>query len=147
MIISKPKVGTLFSIGVFVAASMMGAGYGLKYVYSLKPEWYHYALLLIFGPIGLGLLFRMILKYQIVKMGKGSIEIRFPARFKDTTYKVNDLTHWKETVINTAGGKYKEVELVFSDKKTINLSMQEHSNYPQVISYLRKKASKKMKSS
>lgn len=143
MIISKPKVGTLFSVGVFVTASLMAAGYGASNIKDQQTEWYFYALFLIFGPLGLGLLLRMILKYKIVRIGKGSITIHFPIRFSSRNYKLNQLTSWKETAINTAGGKYKEVELLFDNKRKLYLSMQEHTNYPQVLNYLRKKAGKK----
>ncbi len=121
-------------------------GYGGKVILnSPTPEWYHYALLILFSPLGLGLLFRMIFKYKIVSMGKGSIEINFPSQFSKRTYKLSNILTWSETAIKTAGGKYKELELIFDDKKKLNLSMQEHSNYPQAINYLKKKASKKMK--
>lgn len=145
MIIVKPKLGTLFSLGIFVVACLSLAGYGGSIIFQNKsPEWYHYVLLLGFGPVGVGLLMRMIFKYKVVSIGKGTIEIRFPSQFKKRSYKVNNIIKWSETAIKTAGGKYKEVELLFDDKRKLNFSMQEHANYPQAINYLKKKAAKKM---
>lgn len=87
----------------------------------------------------------MIFKYKVVSMGKGSIEIRFPSQFRTRGYKLTNIEKWSETAIQTAGGKYKELEILFDDKKKLNLSMQEHANYPQAINYLKKKANKKFR--
>ncbi|HNP19160.1 MAG TPA: hypothetical protein PKL31_12045 [Fulvivirga sp.] len=106
-------------------------------------EWYLYAGLIVLGPIGLGLLFRTVLSYKIVYLGKGSIEVRFPTRFKKVTYKLNSIVRWSETTVKTPGGKFKELEIVFDNKKKLQLSIQEHTNYPQVIKYLKKKCPKK----
>ncbi|MEQ8926417.1 MAG: hypothetical protein RLO81_11425 [Fulvivirga sp.] len=146
MIIVKPKIGTLFSLGVFVAVSLSVSGYSVGYVFGAeKPEWYHYALFLIFGPIGIGLLFRMIFKYKVVRFGKGSVIINFPTRFNEKTYDLKEVKMWHETTIKTAGGKYKELEILFEDNKRLNLSMQEHSDYPKVVTYLKKKIAKREK--
>lgn len=146
MIVVKPKIGTLFSLGVFVAASLSLGGYAAHVTFIEKsPEWYHYILLFIFAPIGLGLFFRMIFKYKIVRIGKGIITIMIPTRFLEKSYQLDDIKHWKETSIKTAGGNYKELEILFDDQKRLNLSMQEHGEYGKVIIYLKKKVAKKMK--
>ena len=146
MIIVKPKLGTLFSLGIFVAACLSLGGYAANIILNNnQPAWYHYVLLLGFGPIGIGLLARMIFKYKVVRIGKGSIFIQFPSQFRERVYKLTNIENWKETAIKTAGGKYKELEILFDDKKKLYLSMQEHANYPQAINYLKKKAAKKFK--
>lgn len=146
MIVVKPKISTQFSLGVFIAASLSLGGYAGNIVFINKnPDWYHYMLLIIFAPIGLGLLMRMIFKYKIIQIGKGSINIKLPTRFINVSYDLNDIKHWRETAIKTAGGKYKELEILFDDQKRLHLSMQEHSDYNKVVTYLKKKVSKKLK--
>lgn len=146
MIVVKPKVSTLFSLGIFVAACLSISGYTLGIVLSSNnPEWYHFATTAFLLPLGFGLLLRMIFKYKVVSIGKESIIINFPTRFNVKNYPLKEVQLWKETSIKTAGGKYMEVEIVFNDSKKVNLSMQEHSNYSDVIKYLNKKVAKKRK--
>ncbi|MEQ8245618.1 hypothetical protein [Fulvivirga sp.] len=146
MIVVKPKVSTLFSLGIFVAACISISGYTLSIVLnSSNPQWYHLATTALLGPLGLGLLFRIVFKYKVVSVGKESIIIRFPTRFSSKNYPLKEVKMWHETAIKTAGGKYMEVEILFTDMKKLNLSMQEHTNYANVIKYMKKKASKKMK--
>ena len=131
-------------MGVFVAFCLTAAGMSLYYILiSTAYAWYQYAAVIVLGPIGLGLLFRTVLSYKIVYLGKGSIEIRYPTRFKSKSYKLNSISRWSETEIKTLGGKFKELEVVFENKKKLQLSIQEHTNYPQVVKYLKKKCAKK----
>ncbi len=146
MIVVKPKVSTLFSLGIFVAACISVGGYTFSILLtSNNPQWYHYATTSFLVPLGLGLLFRMIFKYKVVSIGKESIIIKFPTRFRMKNYPLKEVKMWHETAIKTAGGKYKEVEIIFTDLKKLSLSMQEHSNYSDVIKYMNKKISKKRK--
>ena len=146
MIVVKPKVSTLFSLGIFVAACISISGYTLSILLtSPNPQWYHMATTALLGPLGLGLLFRIIFKYKIVSIGKESIIINFPTRFKSKNYSIKEVKMWHETAIKTAGGKYMEVEILFDDMKKLNLSMQEHTNYSNVIKYMNKKIAKKKK--
>lgn len=144
MIVVKPKNSTLFSLGVFITFSLVAAGYGMQAYFKDQAVWYHYVGLFVFGPLGLGLLMRTLLKYSIYNIGKGSIAVRTPVRFSNRQYKLSQISYWRETSVKTAGGNFKEVEIKFDNKKSISLSMQEHSNYPQLINYLKKKAPKKM---
>ena len=146
MIVVKPKISTQFSLGVFVAACISVGGYAGNVVFiSNNPEWYHYVILFVFGPIGLGLLMRMIFKYKIVEIGKGKFTIKLPTRFFEKSYELEDVKHWRETTIKTAGGQFKELEILFEDHKRLYLSMQEHNEYHNVVKYLKKKVSKKQK--
>jgi cytochrome c biogenesis protein CcdA len=143
---SKPKIGTLFSLAIFIVFCLSAAGVSLYFMLSQTYyEWYQYALVVVLGPLGLGLFFRTILSYKVVHLGKGSIEVRLPTRFKTTTYKLSNVSKWSETEIKTLGGKYKELKILFDNKKKLQLSMQEHTNYPQVIKYLKKKCPKQFK--
>jgi hypothetical protein len=147
MTVSKPKINTLFSLGIFMSICLTAAGVSLYYMLTEQSyEWYRYAMTVVFGPLGLGLLFRSIFSYKVARFGKGAIEINYPTRWKKVVHQINDIKHWRETKIKTMGGNYKELEIMFENSKKLNLSMQEHTNYPQVIKYLKAKSSKKMKS-
>lgn len=143
MIVAKPKISTLFSLGVFIALSLGASGFALgRYFGGGTMHWYHYALIFIFFPVGMGLLFRQLLGYRIVKVAKEKIEIRYPSRFSKRTYKLNEIKAWRETQVKTFSGNFKELEIMFTDNRKIALSMQEHTDYSQLIKYLNKKCRK-----
>lgn len=143
MIVAKPKVSTLFSLGIFIALSLASSGFAIgRYLGGSTMHWYHYALIFIFFPIGMGLLFRQLLGYRIVKVGKERFEIKYPSRFSKRTYKLNEIKAWRETQVKTFSGNFKEVEIIFDDNRKITFSMQEYTDYPQLIKYLNKKCRK-----
>ncbi|MTI21284.1 hypothetical protein E1176_09650 [Fulvivirga sp. RKSG066] len=143
MIVAKPKVGTLFSLGVFIVICLLISGYAIgHYLSGATMEWYHYTLAIIFFPIGMGLLFRLLLGYRVVRVGKQKIEIHFPSRFTTRNYKLRDIVKWKEVEVKTVSGTFKELEIFFNDNKKIALSIQEHTDYQQLRKYMQKKCSK-----
>ena len=146
MIIAKPKMGTLFSLGVFITICLGTCGYLLfRYLNEGQFAMLQYVIMLVTGSLGLGLLARIILGYRIVSIGKSKIEVRYPTRFKTLNYKLQNILHCRERKVKTASGTFKELEVQFDDKKKLMLSYQEHTDYPKVISYLRQKCPKKFK--
>lgn len=147
MIVAKPKIGTLFSLGVVIFLSLGFASYtAYQMVHADAIAWYQYLIVLLLFPLGLGLAAKVILGYKVIELGKGRIDIRFPVRLKRKSHKIKEIDHWKETTVKTATGTYKEVEITFADKTKLTLSYQEHTEYPKVIQYLKKKCARKMRS-
>lgn len=147
MIIAKPKLGTLFSLGIFVVISLGVAIYTASLMWgSLNIPWYQYLIVIILFPLSLGLTARIILGYRIIEIGKERFDIYFPTRFSRKSYRLKEIEYWKETKVKTATGLYREVEIRFEDNKQVTLSYQEHSDYDKVIKYLKKKCAKKDKS-
>lgn len=145
MIIVKPKAGTLFSIGIFIAFCLAIAGYTATLMLSNTAQWYHYLIVITLAPVALGLMARTILGYKKIAVGKERIVIKHPTRFSEKNYTLKEIDHWTEQQVKTATGTFKEVTIFFQDGKRLNLSFQEHSNYPETVKYLRKKCSKKYK--
>lgn len=143
MIVVKPKVNTLFSLGIFILICLAVAIYNF-YLISISetPKWYHYLLVIVPAPIGLGLLFRMLFSYKIVKVGKLKIEILFPVRASKKSYTLRQIKYWKEESVKTANGVFKELEVRFTDNKNLKISLQEYQAYNEMIQYLNKKSGK-----
>ena len=80
-----------------------------------------------------------------VYIGKEKIDIHFPTRFTKKTYGIKDIASWKEEQVKTATGTYKELEVLFQSNYKLNLSYQEHTDYPAVVRYLKKKCGRKFK--
>lgn len=146
VIVTKPKVATLFSMGIFITASLSIAIFCIYLMMnSGRLVWYQFLAAIILGPVALGLLAKVILGYKIVSIGKERIEIKHPTRFSSKTYSLKEIDTWKETEVKTATGVYQELEVLFNNKKKLNLSYQEHTDYPAVIKYLKKKCARKFK--
>lgn len=146
LIIAKPKIGTLFSLGAFIVLSVVIASFTASHMIGEENiAWYQYLIVIVLFPLALGLATKLIFGYKIIEVGKEKIDIFFPTRFKRQSYKIKEIDFWQETQVKTATGTYKEVQIQFADKKKLSLSYQEHTEYPQVIKYLKKKCAKKMK--
>ena len=144
MIISKPKPSTIFSILMFALPLMAVAVYGFYILKTGTTSWYHYLFMIGFGPIALGLILRQIFGYKTISIGKDRLTISFLLKRKKVIYSLKLLQQWSETSIKTPSGNYKQLELVFDGKQKIGMSMQEHTEYHQVVKYLKKKHSRKM---
>lgn len=144
MIISKPKPSTIFSIMMFALPLMAVAVYGFYVLKTGQTSWYHYLFMIGFGPISLGLIFRQILGYKTISIGKDRLTISFLLKRKEVIYSLKQLQQWSETSIKTPSGNYRQLELVFDGKQKVGMSMQEHTEYHQVVKYLKKKHSRKM---
>lgn len=53
-------------------------------------------------------------------------------------HNLKELNAWRENIIKTPSGTFKELNLMFGNNERIDFSMQEYSNYDKVVSYLRK---------
>lgn len=144
MIVVKPKISTLFSLGIFILISLGVSIYMLSYMLrSNGTAWYQYLIVLILAPLALGLLARLIWGYKRVEVGQERISIAYPVRLSKKSYPLKEVNQWTEHQVKTGGSTFKELNVRFTDGKKLELSMQEHSRYSDVIKYLRKKCPKK----
>ncbi|MDH5366612.1 MAG: hypothetical protein OEW67_06465 [Cyclobacteriaceae bacterium] len=142
MITSKPKTSTILSITIFSIPLLIMGIYGFSYLLE-NPEWYHYAMAVVGTPIGTGLLLRQLVSYKTITIGKKKIILNYLMKGKPTSYLLKDLDYWKENIVKTASGTYKETEIKLTEKIKLTISKQEYSNYDKVVNYLRKNYSKK----
>lgn len=144
MIVARPKINTLLSIGIFIALCFGISGYMLSLILeSGRTVWYQYALVIVPGPLALGLLTKTLLGYKRVEIGKNRIGIQFPLRFKKVSFTLKEVKQWTEQKVKTAGGTFKELVILFDNGKKLTLSLQEHTNYLDAVKYLRKKCARK----
>ncbi|MEM9389296.1 MAG: hypothetical protein AAGA02_02410 [Bacteroidota bacterium] len=141
---AKPKINTLASIGIFIAICLGLSGYMLSRI--LKSDmiiWYQYAIVIVLGPLSLGLLAKTILGYKRVEIGKNRIIVQFPLRFKKSIFSIKEIKQWTEQKVKTAGSTFKELVVLFDNGKKLTLSLQEHTNYIETVKYLKKKCGRK----
>ena len=109
-----------------------------------NPEWYHYAMAVVGTPVGAGLLFRQLVSYKTITIGKKKITVKFLLRTKSTSYGLNQIDQWKEEVVKTGTGTYKEIDIHWEKRSILKVSKQEYSNYDKMANYLKKNYPKKM---
>jgi hypothetical protein len=144
MIVSKPKISTLISLGIFLALVFGVLIYNfLQYYASGYQSVLNLLLMAVLTPIGIGILIKILVGYRIIAIGKNKINIRFPLRFINYDVRLNEISKWKETRIKTFSSWYHELEIQSSSGKKIKLSKQEHTEYDRVLNYLGKKCRNK----
>ena len=143
MIISKPKTGTLFSIGVFLILAYGASGYMLYQVIQMQSfATYQLLLLPLTVGIALGVTIKMIIDYKTIVMQNERVDVKFLLPIRKRYY-LKNLDFWQETKIKTFSGTFKELTLRFESRKAVKLSSQEHSNYERIQRYLKKKYPRK----
>lgn len=143
MIVVKPKINTLFSIGVFLVI-VLGLFIVMvnQYISYTRPPLYITLLMVGSGALGFSILLKYLWNLKTIAIGKEKFEISYPIRFKKVLFSGKDIVKWREVKIKTWGGNYAELTISFNDGKKINLSQQEHTDYDKTINYLLKKYKK-----
>lgn len=143
MIISKPKAGTLFSIGVFLILAYGVSAYMIYQVVQAQSYAGYQTLLLPLSiGVALGVTIKMIIDYKTIVIEKERVDVKFLLPIHKRYY-LKNLDFWKETKIKTFSTPFKELTLRFENKKAVKLSSQENSNYERIQRYLKKKYPKK----
>ncbi len=141
MIVSKPKSTALIALGIFIIICFGVGGYAFNNVLNNSAGWLGYIVAGFFLPLGIILLLRQLVSYKIVHMGD-VIKISYPFRFQQKQQKLKNLVCWKQTIIKTKNDPFKQLELKF-DNLVLKLSLQENTNYEQIIKFLKRRVSKK----
>ena len=118
----------------------------MNFFILLKPQaqWYNYAVVIVLIPIGSLVLYRVFIRYKIIRMGNNQIQIDFPVIRQTKKYSLDQIETWCENKVKTGKtSEYKELEILFNDKSKYNVGHREHTEYARMIQYLVQKAPKK----
>lgn len=140
MIISKPKTQTLTALSLFLI--LIFASFFLLLNSLIKDEAY-FIIKLILAPIvlviGLLVMGKLLGAIKVVKLGDNKMEAFYPITRMRIKIDVKDILGWREEVVKTKNGEFREVKILFTKKKILKLSNRENSEYDAVIKYLKKK--------
>ncbi len=143
MIVVRPKVNTLFSIGVFLILIFSFFGVMInQYLSYTRPPLYISLLMVTSGALGFAILIKYLWNLKTISIGKERFEVRYPVRFRKIIYSGKEIIKWQEVKIKTWGGNYAELSIHFNADKKLDLSQQEHTEYDKTINYLNKKYKK-----
>jgi len=140
MIISKPKANTLTALSVFLILTF---GSFFMLLHSLLNDESFFILKLILTPIvlviGLVVLGKLLAAIKVVKVGDNKIEAFYPITRMRTSIAVQNVLGWREEVINTKNGEFRELKILYTKKKILKLSNKENTEYDAIVKYLKKK--------
>jgi hypothetical protein len=147
MIVSKPQTNTIVSFTFFLILTFSVLGMNIwTIVHLLQPAWYNYAVVGALTPIGLFVVYKIFIRYRVLRFGNNQIEIIFPVLRSVKKYPVDQIEYWAEKQVKTGKKSvYKELELAFKDRKKENIGHKEFTEYNRIVQYLKQKASKKQR--
>ena len=147
MIVSKPLTNTIISFTLFLILTFTVLGMNVwAILHFAQPAWYNYAVVGLLAPIGLFVLYKIFIRYRVLRLGNNQIEIRFPVLRKVKKYPLDQIDFWIEKEVKTGKNSvYKELELAFKDGKKENLGHKEFTEYTRIVQYLKQKAAKKQR--
>lgn len=145
MITSKPQTSTLISFSLFLAITVVVVTMNLTVVIGGQLiAWYNYAVVLLLIPIGLFVLYRIFIRYKVIRMGNNQIQIDYPVLRQTKKYGIDQILTWRENKVKTGKtSEYKELQVLFSDQSKLSVSHKEHTEYSRMLQYLIQKVQKK----
>lgn len=144
MIVSKPKVSTLFSLSIFLILSYGLSVYLLlKIVESPAPSFWATMGLGISAGVALAVTFKVVTGYKELYVNKNRVDVHFIFNLFKKRYYFKELMSWEETVIKTGSGYFKELTLKFKSGRKVKLTLQENSNYEKVKAFMLRNFSRK----
>ncbi len=140
MIQSKPKVSTLFSIGVFLSIAYAVFIYAfLRIVESETYETWLLVLILTSGPIAVAVTLKTFWGIKTIEISKEKFTFKYPFRFTQKIFTGKDIASWKHDKTKTYGGEYEELIWTTNEGKEYSISKQEHTEYDKTLNYMNKK--------
>ena len=143
MIKSKPKYQTVFALSVFLIL-LFGSFFLL--LDSLLNNPTYFILKLILTPIvlviGLLILNKLITGAKVIEIGNNKIKVLYPISRKRVSIEIKDIISWREEVVETKNGDFRETKILYAPKKILKLSNKENSNYEKILKYFHNKMKK-----
>jgi hypothetical protein len=113
-------------------------------IQSPHPAWYNYVVIGLLLPIAGFVLYKIFIRYKIIRLGNNQIEVSFPVLKQFKKYSLAEVQFWFENQVKTGKNSvYKELVIKFEDGQKISLSPKESTEYERTIQYLKQKLPKK----
>ena len=144
MVVSKPQLNTLISFSLFLVITAVVFAMNVVSIMNDTAAWYNYVIATALLPIGLFVLFKIFIRYKIIRAGNNSIDISYPVLMQTEKYPLQSIVAWRENIIKTGKNSvYKQLEILMDNKKRISIGHKEHTEYDRLVQYLQQKIPKK----
>lgn len=140
MILSKPRSQTLISFTLFLLLTFVVFGLNVTAIVRGTYAWYNLVIAGILLPLGLFVLYRIFIRYKIIRAGDNRIEVVYPVLKNTHTFTIKQIANWRESVVKTGKNSvFKELEIVFDNRFRIAVGQKEHTEYEKLVQYLQRK--------
>jgi len=113
-------------------------------IINKSAAWYNYAVAVLLLPIGLFVVYKIFIRYKVIRAGNNSVEISYPVMRKTEKYPLQTIVAWRENIIKTGKKSvYKQLEILFDNKTRLSIGQKEHTEYTRLVQYLQQKIPKK----
>jgi hypothetical protein len=148
MIVSKPQTSTVISFVIFLTLTFVVLAMNiLVIIKDPQPAWYTYLIIAILIPIALFVLYKIFIRYKIIRLGNNMVELAYPVLRQTKKYSLDQIEYWVEHQVKTGkNSTYKETEIKFMDGIKLTIGHKEHTEYGRIVQYLSLKAAKKKRS-
>lgn len=145
MIVSKPQTNTIVSFSLFLVITIVVTSMNLLVVLKVpQAAWYNYAIVVVLIPIGTFVLYKIFIRYKILRFGNNQIQIDYPVMRQTKKYSLDEIEAWRENKVKTGKtSEYKELQILFKDKNNLSVGHREHTEYARMVQYLAQKAPRK----
>jgi hypothetical protein len=144
LVISKPQPNTLISFSLFLMITVVVFAMNVISIINKTSAWYNYAIAALLLPIGLFVLYKIFIRYKVIRAGNNSIDISYPVLRQMDKYSLQSIVAWRENIIKTGKNSvYKQLEILMDNKKRISIGHKEHTEYARLVQYLQQKVPKK----
>ncbi len=144
MIHSRPKFGSIISIGVFLIGTLAVAIWLLAELMQ-NPASY-FLVKLILAPtllvIGIVVAAKTYFSALILSLGNNTLTYRYLIG-SQRKYKITEIVSWHEEVVKRKSSEYRRLSILLIKDKKLLLSNHENTNYQDVVNYLKKKVKKR----
>jgi len=140
VIVSRPSSQTLISFTLFLLITCIVLTLNVVTIIQDRYAWYNLAIIGILVPIGVFVLYRIFIRYKVIRAGNNRLEITYPVFRKTHGFHLRQITSWRESIVKT-GKKavYKELEIVCDNRLRITIGQKEHTEYDKLVHYLQRK--------
>ena len=148
MIISKPQTSTVVSFVIFLTLTLVVLAMNiLVIIKDPQPAWYTYLIIVILIPIAIFVLYKIFIRYKIIRLGNNLVELAYPVLRLTKKYSLDQIEYWVEHKVKTGkNSTYKETEIKFMDGIKLTIGHKEHTEYARIVQYLSLKTAKKKRS-
>ena len=109
-----------------------------------QPAWYTYLIISVLTPIVLFVLYKIFIRYKVIRLGNNQLELTFPVLRSAKKYPLDQIEHWSEHIVKTGKNSvYKELEIKLRDGLKLTMGHKEYTEYPRIVQYLGQKLPKK----
>lgn len=144
MVVSKPQLNTLISFSLFLIITIVVFTMNVISIINKYAVWYNYVIAAALLPIGLFVLYKIFIRYKVIRAGNNSIDISYPVLMQTEKYPLQSIVAWRENIIKTGKNSvYKQLEILMDNKKRISIGHKEHTEYVRLVQYLQQKIPKK----